>query len=374
MENKMKFRSNMIIKIFVVLLIIISSLLIVSYFVERKSETFYDYKYRSYFYQMMRRKNKFDFIKTAEKEVQNINKLLKENKDDNSLQLRIFLTEEKLHLVEEIQQTKLKIYCKEEKLELKDIPFDFKTFEKKYPELVSKYQGYGKILEYKKIDYIRIFENNKKNVRKRISKKDMDYFNLGVKHRAELKRIAEVLGAEYFGLTVSELYMNLPMEYINDYEEGTKCVESKRRQLSIHEGSQDLFYETDKVGIIYTRRNGDSLVCSVQYDSLKENIKFTDYKFVKRNNKDDYPYYFCETDECIYLIYPGISSSYYPMFMEKYYNSPYLISQDYLHSDQKKYVLVKCKKDFYKELDSFLYFFEEGVVDKILIFYQKESL
>lgn len=370
----MKLKSNTIFKIILILFMSFLSLYIVYYFVERKSETYYEYKYRSNFYKMMRKKNKFDFIKTAEKEIENIDAWIKKSKSDDALQFRIFLTEEKIRLVDEIQKTKLKAYCKEGKVKLRDRPKVYKIFEDKYPELVLKFNDYGKVLEYKNIDYLRIFEKAEQRDRKKISKEMLDYYDLGKKHRAELKRIAEVLGAEYFGLTVNSFYWNLPMEYFKDYHEGTKCVENKRRQLLIQEGSQDLFYDNEKVGSISTKINDDYLICSIQYDDLDNENGLDNYKFEKRNNKDNYPYYCCQKEDYTYLIYPGISSSYYPLFKEMYCNSSYLISLDCLNPDQKKYVFVKCKNDFFEKLDSFNYFFEDSVIDKIFIFYQKENL
>ena len=76
-------------------------------------------------------------------------------------------------------------------------------------------------------------------------------------------------------------------------------------------------------------------------------------------------------DTIIYLIYPGISNCYYNDFLDN--NSSYIHSLDYIHQNQKKYVFVQCNKDFYENIEDVLWY-NRNDVNKIMIFYQKESL
>ena len=132
----MKFILKLLTKIFIITLIVSSLFFIVYYLCERNSLTYYNYQNRSIFYQMMRKKDKFDFIMTAKKELKNIDGIINEYEEDKDLGFRIFLTEEKIRLVEEIQKTQLKIYCKEGGIKLKERPKEYKVFEKQFPELV----------------------------------------------------------------------------------------------------------------------------------------------------------------------------------------------------------------------------------------------
>ena len=90
-----------------------------------------------------------------------------------------------------------------------------------------------------------------------------------------------------------------------------------------------------------------------------------------KKNKNDFPYYFYSTDKWIYLIYPGISGSFNSKSSENayIYTSPYLVSQDSLHLNQKKYVFVQCKKDFYAD-DGYINWDEDGIINYLMVFYQ----
>ena len=109
----MNFKVKSFIKISLILSAVILGAFTVYYFWERNTETYYEYKYRTSFYQMMRKKNKFDFIKTAEKELENIDFYIKQYKDDEYILFRYYLVNEKIRLIEEIEKTKIRIYCKE---------------------------------------------------------------------------------------------------------------------------------------------------------------------------------------------------------------------------------------------------------------------
>lgn len=114
--------------------------------------------FSSVFYQRMHKADEFDFIKTAEKELENINNYLEANKDNPSFSL--FISTEKNCLINEIEEKKLYIYTKKDGI--KDTPDDYETYQRLYPEQVEKFKGKGKILEYDKIDYIDLYKAWKK--------------------------------------------------------------------------------------------------------------------------------------------------------------------------------------------------------------------
>ena len=110
--------------------------------------------FSSVFYQRMHKADEFDFIKTAEKELENINNYLEANKDNSSFNL--FISTEKNCLINEIEETKLYIYSKKDGI--KDTPSDYKTYQNLYPEQVEKFKEKGKVLDYDKIDYIELYK------------------------------------------------------------------------------------------------------------------------------------------------------------------------------------------------------------------------
>ena len=113
-----------------------------------------DKKYCSVFYQKMFNVDEFDFIKTGEFELENINNYLEANKDNPSFNL--FISTEKNCLINEIEEKKLYIYTKKDGI--KDTPDDYETYQRLYPEQVEKFKGKGKVLEYDKIDYIELYK------------------------------------------------------------------------------------------------------------------------------------------------------------------------------------------------------------------------
>ena len=110
--------------------------------------------FSSVFYQRMHKADEFDFIKTAEKELENINNYLEANKDNSSFNL--FISTEKNCLINEIEETKLYIYSKKDGI--KDTPSDYNTYQNLYPEQVEKFKEKGKVLDYDKIDYIELYK------------------------------------------------------------------------------------------------------------------------------------------------------------------------------------------------------------------------
>ena len=122
-----------------------------------KNECLSEKKISSVFYQRMHKADEFDFIKTAEKELENINNYLQANKNNPSFNL--FISIEKNCLINEIENKKLYIYSKKDGI--KDTPIDYKTYQKLYPEQVEKFKEKGNILEYDKIDYISLYKQKR---------------------------------------------------------------------------------------------------------------------------------------------------------------------------------------------------------------------
>lgn len=103
----------------------------------------------------------FNFIKTAENELKNLDRYLDKyniEKNEKLSSLYSFLVLQKACLQKEIDEKKLYIYCKMDKL--KNIPDSYKTYETLYPEKVKKYEQEGKLLDYTKIDYIKWYRKN----------------------------------------------------------------------------------------------------------------------------------------------------------------------------------------------------------------------
>lgn len=103
----------------------------------------------------------FNFIKTAENELKNLDRYLDKysiEKNEKLSSLYYFLVLQKACLQKEIDEKKLYIYCKRDKL--KNIPDSYKTYATLYPEKVKKYEQEGKLLDYTKIDYIKWYHNN----------------------------------------------------------------------------------------------------------------------------------------------------------------------------------------------------------------------
>lgn len=391
----MNFKVKSFIKISLILSAVILGAFTVYYFWERNTETYYEYKYRTSFYQMMRKKNKFDFIKTGEKELENIDFYIKQYKDDEYILFRYYLVNEKIRLIEEIEKTKLRIYCKEGKVKLSERPGEYKIFVQKYPELVEKFKDYGKVLQYEKIDYMKIFNEKEQKERKSMSEEllkvheDSKYYSM-----CDYKRL-ELMGIENFGLDFNELDLKKLSEYKTNeswesnyeqtltlIEEWERKLDNIKKQLNIKDGIQDLFYENNKAGSISTKNKDEELICSFQFDNLcVENL--IDCKFLRKNNKKSYPYYYYSTDDWVYLIYTGISGNDYRSFPDEYYNdytSPYLITLDSLHQNQKKYIFVQCKKDFFENFDDFNHYdyssraiydiMKNHIINYLMIFYQ----
>jgi hypothetical protein len=147
---------NNIIKVFILLSIPIVYLLI-NWSTKKQLKEKKELYSRSEFFHRMYKEDEFDFIKTGEKELENINNYLESNKDNPSFYF--FVATEKKYLIKEIEDKKLYIYSKKDGI--KDNPKDFKNYQESYPEQVEKFKNYGKVLNYDKIDYINLYKQKR---------------------------------------------------------------------------------------------------------------------------------------------------------------------------------------------------------------------
>ena len=184
------------------------------------------------------------------KELENIDAYIKGYREEKYIFFRYFLTDEKIKLIQDINNTKLKIYSKEGKVPAK--PEDYKTFEKTYPELVLKFKDYGKILEYDKIDYLKVYESNEEEEKKKNSK----IYDVRMLYRFMELKMNEIQGKEYFGLTENTDYSNIKgaADVLFTAFERIEWTDKIKKQLIIQDETNDLFYEANRVGTISSKK------------------------------------------------------------------------------------------------------------------------
>ncbi len=110
----------------------------------------------SYFYRAMYDRNGFDFIKTAQTELKNLDACMEKYKDWKGF--FYFIELERAWLINDINNKKLYMYSKYDENDYD--PPDWNTYEFMYPEQVEEFKERGNVLEYEKIDYLQKYFNN----------------------------------------------------------------------------------------------------------------------------------------------------------------------------------------------------------------------
>lgn len=108
--------------------------------------------HKSEFYKMMYRENDIDFIKTAEKELENIDSYIERYKEDFPFYFYIKIQRDCL-----FGELNNKVYHLLLKNQTIREDTDYDSFIEQHPETLSNLKEKGRILEYKEIDYIDLF-------------------------------------------------------------------------------------------------------------------------------------------------------------------------------------------------------------------------
>ncbi len=341
-----------VIKIFLYFVVCFSIIGLDFYLSDKRQKEKEDLYNRTEFYRLMYRKNDFDFIKTAEKELENIEYYVERFSDDEGF--RGFINYQKNGLSREIENKKLDAYSKKGKIKAK--PKEYGTFEQLYPDLVIKFKDEGKVLEYKKLDYIEYYKDFCFWFHKEDAFKEFLY-------KYKLYNYSLASNTKMFGIGRINSITKRKIK---------KWSESTRKELSIQDGIQDVFWNDYGIGTFSTKNNNGDLICSLQFNR-GENTVFSTYKtpgldnieelnecsFERKNDLEGSPYYCFLTDEYVYLIYSG------------YVNTDYN-SQDFYHLKEKKYMFAQCEKEFFENFGIYSLIENNNFVE-LLYFYQKDK-